>query len=223
MFSLGLCHPPVFCTLSSLLAVTHLPPDYSWARLHTGLLCQFQLYGVLSLNAPSDDDLWLLSVKLIKTISLFLCSVATCSQWLWLGCSSAQCSLLLGMYVDSLITNTAVYDLNHYRVQPPLQRQSCPCSHTTWCGSIVQLDVDIRATSTPANKLLWQAQCWQTNQKISRVCSFLKNKPVLILSFVYKGRKTQRGEIASALEFCSAEALLNAIFSLSWWELQACL
>lgn len=81
--------------------------------------------------------------------------------------------------------------------------------------------VDIRPTSIPANKLLWQAQCWQTNQKISRVFSFLKDKPVFILSFVYKGRKMWKEETASALEFCSAGVALNAIFSLLWWELQA--
>lgn len=36
VFSLGFCHPSVFCTLTSLLAVTHLPPDWSSSYLYSG-------------------------------------------------------------------------------------------------------------------------------------------------------------------------------------------
>lgn len=36
VFSLGICHPSIFCTLSSLLAVTHLPPDWPSSHLYSG-------------------------------------------------------------------------------------------------------------------------------------------------------------------------------------------
>lgn len=45
--------------------------------------------------------------------------MATCHRWLWLACPPAWHGLLSEMDGDSLITNTAVCDLNSRRVQPP--------------------------------------------------------------------------------------------------------